>query len=226
MNRRIGGALRGFQACCGVLIVATTMLTYDTFQLIDGDQYRYAQTYQFVSVVVGYTTIQYGVLYIVFVISLRKISPDVVLERFLDGILVICSIVCGYMAQRKILSCNTRMFVYQAHCDALTWSAIACFVNAGLFILSLLCSFCNKKKLNPDATQNLVPRGNYGPSIPMLSPRNFDDDNTDRIIPRGNFKPEEDRTDKLVPRGNFALKSIEPDEDKTEKLVPRGNFIV
>ncbi|KDO28913.1 hypothetical protein SPRG_05784 [Saprolegnia parasitica CBS 223.65] len=215
--------LRGLHAIGGIVLVASTMLTYGTFTLVDGDRYRYAQTYQFVSVVVGYTSVQLGLLYLVGVGLLRQPSIDIVLERFVDGILALCSVVVGYMAQRKVASCDASMVSYQVACAGLDWSVAASFGLATLFALSLCYNCCVRRPSHPDAVENLVPRGNYGPqrcipgSIPMLSPRG--DDTTGRAL----ASMDQDRTENLVPRGNFSL-AEDDDIDKTEKLVPRGDF--
>ncbi|OQR82485.1 hypothetical protein ACHHYP_20790 [Achlya hypogyna] len=211
--------LRGLQAVAGVVLVGSTMLSYGTFTLADDDRYRFAQTYQFVSVVLGYTALQIGLLYGVFVGLLHKAPPDAILERSVDATLVISSTVCGYMANRKVGTYSKTLGVYHVDNAALSCSMAACFVTASLFVLSLGHSLCLALPSHPDAVENLVPRGNYGPrrcipgSIPMLSPR--DGDTT------GIAQGDEDKTENLVPRGNFCN-----DLDKTDRLMPRGNFNV
>ncbi|KAG9412073.1 hypothetical protein AC1031_017704 [Aphanomyces cochlioides] len=242
-NRTVMAVFRVLHAAIGVAIVATMMESYPTFRLDDGDVYRYAQTYHFCVVVVGYTALQYGAWYFVFVSYMKRMRIDIILERLLDIILLLTHVLCGYFASVKASCPPEATKATNLRCSGLQATMALCFSNAGIFLLVLIYGFVVRLPSHPDSMENLVPRGNYGgnyrssdqtpvdahvppvdsdqpgrKSMPMLSPL-WD------VLSTADKAPthEDDKTGNLVARGQFGNVKIE-DVDKTDRLLPRGNF--
>ncbi|RHY31882.1 hypothetical protein DYB32_003073 [Aphanomyces invadans] len=245
-NRAFMAMMRMLQALIGTATIVSMLQAYDTFKLEDGDMYRYAQTYHFCVVVVGYTALQYGafgsIVLVIFVF-------DDILERFLDIILVVTSFACGYVTNLKTGCPELVAKETLGRCTNLHITMILCFANAVLFSLLLVYNMLVSTPSNsshPDCTMNLVPRGNYGggnatpvadippalagdadrfhgnPSVPMLSPL-WDVLSTSHTIEKAHTI-DEDKTANLLPRGQFGHQLNMEDVDKTDKLLPRGNF--
>ncbi|RHY42079.1 hypothetical protein DYB30_008723 [Aphanomyces astaci] len=247
-NRAFLCVMRTTQALIGTATIIAMMLAYGSFLLEDGDMYRYAQTYHFCVVVVGYTALQYGAWYVVFVSYMQRCVLDEILERFLDIILLITSLVCGYLTNLKTGCHELVAKETYGRCSNLQVTMILCFSNAVLFSLLLVYNLLvtiPSNSSHPDCTMNLAPRGNYGvnatpvvsalpvngvhdgelhgnPSVPMLSPL-WDVLSTSHTMDKAP-PSDEDKTANLHPRGQFGIPLKIDDVDKTDRLLPRGNF--
>ncbi|RHZ22313.1 hypothetical protein DYB37_010778, partial [Aphanomyces astaci] len=247
-NRAFLCVMRTTQALIGTATIIAMMLAYGSFLLEDGDMYRYAQTYHFCVVVVGYTALQYGAWYVVFVSYMQRCVLDEILERFLDIILLITSLVCGYLTNLKTGCHELVAKETYGRCSNLQVTMILCFANAVLFSLLLVYNLLvtiPSNSSHPDCTMNLAPRGNYGvsatpvvsalpvngvhdgelhgnPSVPMLSPL-WDVLSTSHTMDKAP-PSDEDKTANLHPRGQFGTPLKIDDVDKTDRLLPRGNF--
>ncbi|KAF0699259.1 Aste57867_10159 [Aphanomyces stellatus] len=242
-NPTFMAVMRALHAIIGTATVVTMMQAYGTFRLEDSDMYRYAQTYHFCVVVVGYTALQFGAWYCIFVSCMKRMDVDDVIERTLDVVLLVASLVCGYLTNLKTSCPELVAKETYGRCSNLQVTMILLFVNAFIFCLLLVYGMLAGIPSHPDNTQNLVPRGNYGcsvgtplpasaipahvggrgshqnrQSVPMLSPL-WDVMSTVDKAPTN----DEDKTANIVARGQFGQVKID-DVDKTDKLLPRGNF--
>jgi hypothetical protein len=169
-------AIRLIQAICGALILILLFSAFkDTWSNpSDGQMYRLAQLNQFFLAMVAYTSMVYGLVYVVFVSLVPRLTPDLLLERIMDAIVAMAYIVVGFVYSSANLGC-TLGDAY-TDCSCLRTSVFLNFFGALLSLLALALSIITKTISS--------------------SPRSF--------LYYNNFSNPEDRTENLVPRGHFG----------------------
>ncbi|RHY31883.1 hypothetical protein DYB32_003072 [Aphanomyces invadans] len=203
-------ALRSSQVLLTTMTVIFMLLAYTDVPIKeDGKAWRIAQLPHFFTVMVSSVGFVYSLLYCVLVLAMDYWSHDVLFERIADAILTVALAICGVTVGSNG-GCKLPSTLQS--CTNLRGTIGCLYVCAILFLVSFVYSMLTMEVYNPDADENLVPRGNYGPSLTSPNP----------APPVGNF----DNTLELKPRGNFGAPSPVhlPYSDNTDELKPRGNF--
>ncbi|OQR91294.1 hypothetical protein ACHHYP_04815 [Achlya hypogyna] len=196
-------AVRALQGVCGFATLISLFTAYRGITLLgvaDTDTYRPAQLSHFFLAFAAYSSFVHGVLHVLCVSLSKRISPDVLLERCVDGGLAVVYLIVAIILAPK-MSCGLGMY---CNCTSIQAMVVFAFFNCALCAIALGMNFVTKKlPAHPDSTENLVPRGQYGPALSpspgaprgssrkkrprvIASPR-VDDDDTDNLAPRGKF---------------------------------------
>ncbi|RHY23061.1 hypothetical protein DYB36_012089 [Aphanomyces astaci] len=211
-NSMIVTGLRSTQVLMTGMTTVFMLISYrDVSIKEDGGDWRFAQLPHFFAVMVSAVGFVYSLLYCILVLAMDYWSHDVLLERIADAVLAVCLAICGVTVGSNG---GCKLPSTLQNCTNLRGTIGCLYVSAVVYLVSFVHSMLTQEVFNPDAHENLVPRGNYGPSI-ILSPE-----------PTA-AAPNYDNTIELKPRGNFGAYSSPrslPYNDNTLDLKPRGNF--
>ncbi|KAG9411000.1 hypothetical protein AC1031_016654 [Aphanomyces cochlioides] len=203
---QVGLILRTLQALCGAVILISLLTSYNSVFLADpankgaisSDRYVPAKISHFFLAIVAYSSIVVGGVQLVFEELLGRIKMEPLLERCADIGLAVFFLVMGIVIAPQ-MDCSAANYI---NCTAFQVAVVFAFLNAVLFVISGVFNAKIKTvhRLNPDATENLVPRGRYGgeqaagaapagESLPKKVKKPKIDENDLELLsmPRGNF---------------------------------------
>ncbi|CAK4076587.1 unnamed protein product [Aphanomyces euteiches] len=204
---QVGLILRILQALCGAVILISLLTSYNSVFLADpankgaisSDRYVPAKISHFFLAIVAYSSIVVGGVQLVFDELLGRIKMEPLLERCADIGLAVFFLVMGIVIAPQ-MDCSATSYI---NCTAFQVAVVFAFLNAVLFVISGVFNAKIKTvhRLNPDATENLVPRGRYGGEQAAAG-----------AAPAGESPPKKVKKSKI-------------DENDLELLsMPRGNF--
>ncbi|ETV96695.1 hypothetical protein H310_10013 [Aphanomyces invadans] len=170
---RVSMLLRVLQGGSGAIILVCILNSYRGVALaneplgFDSKEYFPATTSHFFLAIAAAFSIAFGVVHVVFEVVLSRIKMEPLLERCADGFLAgLYFVVACVLA--PALDCTASTYV---KCIYYQIAVVVAFLNAMLHVISIVFNAHIKSiyRGNPDATENLVPRGRYGGQEPVVS---------------------------------------------------------
>ncbi|RHY61945.1 hypothetical protein DYB26_006586 [Aphanomyces astaci] len=198
---QISMLLRVLQGVSGAIILISLLSTYrpvvlsDIANNVDSKEYIAVNLSHFFLAIAASLSIAYGVIQVVFEVILSRIKTDALLERCADAFLASLFVVVA-CATAPSMACSPSKY---QKCTNFQVAVVFAFLSAVLFVVSIAFNAQVKsiRRGNPDATENLVPRGRFGGESAVLESRHpkkpkkkaapDQSEDLDEVDPRGHF---------------------------------------
>ncbi|RHZ05619.1 hypothetical protein DYB37_008442 [Aphanomyces astaci] len=198
---QISMLLRVLQGVSGAIILICLLSTYrpvvlsDIANNVDSKEYIAVNLSHFFLAIAASFSIAYGVIQVVFEVILSRIKTDALLERCADAFLASLYVVVACVTAPS-MDCSPSKY---QKCTSFQVAVVFAFLSAVLFVVSIAfnAQFKSIRRGNPDATENLVPRGRFGGESVVLESRHpkkpkkkataDQSKDLDEVEPRGHF---------------------------------------
>ncbi|RHY96886.1 hypothetical protein DYB35_006475 [Aphanomyces astaci] len=197
---QISMLLRVLQGVSGAIILICLLSTYrpvvlsDIANNVDSKEYIAVNLSHFFLAIAASLSIAYGVIQVVFEVILSRIKTDALLERCTDAFLASLYVVVACVTAPS-MDCSPSKY---QKCTSFQVAVVFAFLSAVLFVVSIAfnAQFKSIRRGNPDATENLVPRGRFGGESAVLESRHpkkpkkaaaDQSEDLDEVDPRGHF---------------------------------------